>query len=74
MASDDDGKKRLEYRKALLKISDRLSTDNLQGLKVLLRDVVGQAKLDAARQGTDIFEVLDEKGIDILIDITIMIS
>jgi hypothetical protein len=47
----------------LLKVSDKLSSDNLKDLKYLVNDQVPKVKLDASDQAIGIFEVLEEKGL-----------
>lgn len=60
--ADEIMKKRLEFRKMLLKVSDRLSSENLKNLKHLLSSEVPKAKLESAAQGIDIFEILEERS------------
>ena len=62
MAEDENRVKRLEFRRMLLKLSDRLSTDNLEDLKHLLIDEIPKVKLESARQGTSLFEALEERS------------
>ena len=64
MASNDgnESKIKFEFRKLLLKISDRLSSENLRELKHLLVDQITKVKLETAEQGIDIFNILDERG------------
>ncbi len=59
---DDQEKKRFEYKKLLLKISDRLSSENLDGIKMLVRDKIPMAVLERSQHGTDIFLYFDERG------------
>ena len=62
MAEDEYRVKRLEFRRMLLKLSDRLSTDNLKDLKHLLTDEISKVKLESVHQGTSLFEALEEKS------------
>lgn len=59
----DEEKKRFEFRKLLLDISNRLSSENLSGIKMLVRDKVPTAVLEKTDQGTVIFEYFEERGI-----------
>lgn len=63
MASEEEEMKiRLEFRMMLMKVSDRLSSENLDNLKHLLRDEIPKAKIEAAKTGIDLFESLEEKS------------
>ena len=62
MAEDENRVKRLEFRRMLLKLSDRLSSENLEDLKHLLIDEIPKVKLESSRQGTSLFEALEEKS------------
>lgn len=63
MASEEEEmRKRLEFRKMLMKVSDRLSSENLDNLRHLLKDEIPKARLEVAKQGIDMFEALEEKS------------
>ena len=53
---------RLAYKGMLLKISNHLSTENLRDLKHLLGDDLPSDQLSEATQGTDIFKLLEVRG------------
>ena len=60
--AEEESKKRLEFRKMLLKVSEGLSSEDLDNLKHLLRGEIVQVKLDSCKRGIDIFESLEEKS------------
>ena len=55
--------KRFAYQALLLKVSNQLSSDNLRDLKHLLKDEFPTSSLDTAAQGTNLFTLLQQKGI-----------
>ena len=59
---EEQRRKRLEFRKMLLKVSEGLSSENVADLKHLLRGDIVQSKLEASSRGIDIFELLIEKS------------
>ena len=55
--------KSLNFKALLLKISNKLSSDNLKDLKHLLKDEIPASKMEMATQGTDIFQALSERNL-----------
>ena len=55
--------KTLAFKALLLKLSNKLSSDNLKDLKHLLKDEIPTSKVEQATQGTDLFEALSERDV-----------
>ncbi|XP_003387950.1 PREDICTED: FAS-associated death domain protein-like [Amphimedon queenslandica] len=61
-SEEEQRRKRLEFRKMLLKVSEGLTSENVADLKHLLRGDIVQSKLEGSSRGIDIFELLIEKN------------
>lgn len=59
---EEQRRKRLEFRKMLLKVSEGLTSGNVDDLKHLMRGDIVQSKLEGSSRGIDIFELLIEKS------------
>lgn len=51
----------LAFKALLLRVSNKLTSDNLKDLKHLLKDQIPTSKIETATQGTDLFQALSEK-------------
>ncbi len=59
---DDEAKKRFDYKKLLLQISDRLSSENISGIKMLVKDTVPMTVLEKSIGGKELFAYFEERG------------
>ncbi|ESO93559.1 hypothetical protein LOTGIDRAFT_53303, partial [Lottia gigantea] len=50
------------YRQKLVQLDSELDSDNVKCLKYLCFDVIPASKLEKITQGTDLFELLEQKG------------
>lgn len=57
-----DARKKLEFRKLLVRVSDELGQENVKALKNLCFDIVGGKKMEEIDSGIDLFNILIEKG------------
>lgn len=64
MASEEqiERKKKLEFKTLQLKVSEKLSRDNLKDLKHLVMDEIAKVRLEDVTEGIDLFAALEEKG------------
>lgn len=60
--AEEEEKKNFEFKKILLKVSDRLSSENLRDIKMLVRDQVPTVQLDKWDKGTDAFLYFEQRG------------
>jgi predicted secreted protein len=62
MASEEEPRTRLEFRKVLVRVSDGLGQEDLRGLKNLCYDYVSERRREEMDTGIVLFNVLIERG------------
>ena len=55
-------RKKFEFRKVLGRVSDGLGNDNVQALKNLCYDMIGERRREGIDSGISIFNALIEEG------------
>lgn len=65
MAASEKSRK-MAYNAMLLKVSNRLASEDLRNLRFVLQDDIPAAKLEEASCGTDIFTAMQQKGSGVL--------
>ena len=53
----------MNFKRALLRISQEMSSRDLENLKFACRDVIPEARLDFIHSPKDVFQILEEKGL-----------